>query len=61
MKIYSFAIFPHFFDFLSPDHKLLFRNLFVSQIFSSLNPFVPGGTKCHSYLNEPASKGFRLV
>ena len=34
--------------------------IFVSQIFSSLNPFVPGGAKGHIYLNKSASKSWRL-
>ena len=35
--------------------------IFVSHIFSSLNPFVLGGTKGHTYLNKLASKKGRFV
>ena len=53
MKICSFAFFPQFFHF-SRSSKTLIPQLFVSQIFHFLNPFVPGETKGHAYLIKPA-------
>ena len=60
MKIWSFAVFPQFFYFSSSSSQTFTSQFFVSQIFSSLNPFVPGGTKSHTYLNKPVSKAAGL-
>ena len=49
-KICSFAIFPQFSDFSRSNSETFISEFFVSQIFSSLNAFVPGGTKGHTYL-----------
>ena len=45
IKICSFSIFSHFFHFLLSISQTLISQYFVSQIVSSLNPFLPGETK----------------
>ena len=60
MKICSFTIFPQFFHFSRSSSQTLISQFFLSQIFSSLNPFVMCETKGHIYLNKPASKTCRL-
>ena len=57
----SFAIFPQFFDFWRSSSQTFISQFFVSQIFSSLNPFVPDGTKGYTDLNKPASESYRFV
>ena len=53
----SFRIFLIFLRSSSQTFTLQF---FVSQIFGSLNSFVPGGTKGHTYLKKPAKKAAGL-
>ena len=53
--------FLQFFHFSRSSSQTLILQFFVSQVFSSLNPFVLGGSKDHTYLNKPASKSCRFV
>ena len=45
----SFSIFPQFFHFSRPTSQNFISQFFVLQIFSSLNPFMLGETKGHTY------------
>ena len=53
--------FLQFFHFSRSSSQTLILQFFVSQVFSSLNPFVLDGSKDHTYLNKPASKSCRFV
>ena len=52
IKICLFTIFPQDFYFLRSISQTLISQSFVSQIFNSVNPFVSGGTKGHTYLKN---------